>query len=78
VLDILSLVNGCVSSIGKKENMNTPDEAMKSYHDRREREALVDMALDRLKSAGSPFELEKAQAIAAHVQWRIERADRGL
>lgn len=36
---------------------------------------LDDMALDRLKSAGSPFELEKAQAIAAYVQWRIERDD---
>lgn len=74
--------------------MNTPDEAMKSCAPLGLASArwivpadasipdpikeLDDMALDRLKSAGSPFELEKAQAIAAYVQWRIERADRGL
>lgn len=37
-------------------------------------EELDNMALDRLKSAQTPFELDKAQAIAAYVQWRIERA----
>lgn len=33
--------------------------------------ALDDMALDRLKNAVNQFELDKACAIAQHVQWRI-------
>jgi hypothetical protein len=41
-----------------------------------ELKALDDMALDRLKNAQGEVDLQKAKAIAAYVQWRIERHDR--
>ena len=34
---------------------------------------LQDEALDRLRNAGNPFELDKARAIADFVRWMVEQ-----
>lgn len=48
-------------------------EVSKNFSAMKNNENLDADAFDRLKAAQTPFELDKAKAIAKHVKWRIDR-----